>query len=66
MVAKRLARHADVIVDVDAGTVERRTPLAKAAAAAAASGAVAAVLKTHAAAPLYSISYRPRGNQPVS
>ena len=52
MVAKRLARHADVIVDVDAGTVERRTPLAKAEAAAAASGAVAAVLKTHAAAPL--------------
>ena len=30
MVAKRLARHADVIVDVDAGTVERRTPLARA------------------------------------
>ena len=29
MVAKRLARHADVIVDVDAGTVERRTPLAR-------------------------------------
>ena len=58
MVAKRLARHADVIVDVDAGTVERRTPLARAAAAAAASGTVAAVLKTHAAAPLYSISYK--------
>ena len=58
MVAKRLARHADVIVDVDAGTVERRTPLARAAAAAAASGAVAAVLETHAAAPLYSIAYK--------
>ena len=58
MVAKRLARHADVIVDVDAGTVERRTPLARAAAAAAASGTVAAILKTHAAAPLYSISYK--------
>ncbi len=58
MVAKRLARHADVIVDVDAGTVERRTPLARAAAAAAARGTGAARLTTHPAAPLYSISYK--------
>ena len=57
MVAKRLARHADVIVDVDAGTVERRAARA-AAAAAAASGTVAAVPKTHAAAPFYYISAR--------
>ena len=59
MVAKRLARHADVIVD--AGTVEAAHAAAGAAAAAAASGTVAAILKTHAAAPLYSISYKGGG-----
>lgn len=58
MVAKRLARHADIVIDVDAGTVERRTPLAKAAAADKASGTIAKILAAHAAAPLYSIAYR--------